>query len=456
MDQDKVAKLKLNINKLIDIGDIANAEVLVNSYCNLAPNDIDLYSMRSILAFLKNDLIEAERVVLKGLLRSPYNCDLLNNKIYFMELSGRAKEAENDRIKGNLFGCSNDYFEIKSSVKKSDYNKVLLGTMEIANQMNTQASALRSLGINATTVNYYNTYLNYKSDIQYDISKFGNINVANQVIKESAVKMISENDVFHFHFGTTLTLDNSDLSILKKLNKKMIMQYWGSDVRMYSIAYKNNPYTRVKRTDEDKIKRELETISKYISNCLVDFELADYVSGFYENINITRSSIDLNKYTSVNSTIEKKESFLIVHAPSSPEFKGTSFIIDAIQTLKPHFKFDFKLIQGIEHEEALEIYRKADLIIDQLHFGTYGLFAVESMALGKPVICWISDYMKEKLPNDLPIIVANPDTIKKVLKNLLANKDQLSEIGLKGRKYVEKYHDASKIAKEHIEIYKSL
>ena len=78
------------------------------------------------------------------------------------------------------------------------------------------------------------------------------------------------------------------------------------------------------------------------------------------------------------------------------------------------------------------------------------------MAMGKPVICWISDFMKEKYPKELPIISANPDNIKEKIEYAIKNKDMLKGIGLEGRKYVEKYHDMNIIAKDMMEIYKEL
>ncbi|WHF46655.1 glycosyltransferase [Bacillus licheniformis] len=102
------------------------------------------------------------------------------------------------------------------------------------------------------------------------------------------------------------------------------------------------------------------------------------------------------------------------------------------------------------------MYQKADLIIDQLHIGSYGLFAVESMAMGKPVICWISDFMKDHYPSELPLIRANPANITEVIESVLKNRDMLPEIGQKGRKYAEVHHDMVKNSKKTLAVYQSL
>ena len=47
---------------------------------------------------------------------------------------------------------------------------------------------------------------------------------------------------------------------------------------------------------------------------------------------------------------------------------------------------DLELVEGLHHDEAFERYRAADIVVDQLNAGWYGLFAIEAMALGKPVV----------------------------------------------------------------------
>ena len=110
----------------------------------------------------------------------------------------------------------------------------------------------------------------------------------------------------------------------------------------------------------------------------------------------------------------------------------------------------------MSHSEAVKTYQKADLIIDQILLGSYGVFAVESMAMGKPVIGWISDFMKEKYPKELPIISANPDNIEQKIEYVINNRDMLKKIGIDGRKYVEKYHDINVVTNNIIDIYKKI
>jgi len=383
--------------------------------------------------------------------------DLIFNDSYLLDKKNEEKDAFENFCKEKLFNQNSNVklSEIISNYKSTAKNlRVIHGTIEIANQMYTMTEGLKNIGISAKTLNYYPNYLGYKSDYVFNINLFKDINEANTETKKLASKIIGENDIFHFHFGTTLTLDYSDLKLLKELNKKVIMQYWGSDVRMYSKAAKMNPYVRVKDINEENIKRRLEVISNYIPSCIVDYELAEYVREYHSNVNYTTVAIDLKKYNFIKETHNKK--LLIVHAPTSPEIKGTTYILKAIEELKEKYDFDFKLVQGMVHEEATKIYEQADLIIDQILIGSHGVFAVEAMAMGKPVICWISDFMKEKYPKELPIISANPNNIKEKIEYAIKNKDMLKDIGIKSRLYAEKYHDMNPICQNMLAIYNNL
>ena len=75
------------------------------------------------------------------------------------------------------------------------------------------------------------------------------------------------------------------------------------------------------------------------------------------------------------------------------------------------------------------------------------------MALGKPVITYITDEMKQKLPEELPIVSANPDNVEVVLEELIQNETRRIELGKRGGEYVRKYHDCYKNAKILIDIY---
>ena len=57
---------------------------------------------------------------------------------------------------------------------------------------------------------------------------------------------------------------------------------------------------------------------------------------------------------------------------------------------------DLKIVEGLHHDEARRLYEDADIVVDQLNAGWYGLFAIECMALGKPVVTFLHEEAVER------------------------------------------------------------
>ena len=135
--------------------------------------------------------------------------------------------------------------------------------------------------------------------------------------------------------------------------------------------------------------------------------------------------------------------------------KGTKYVLEAIEQLKKEYVFDFILVENKSNKEAYEIYKDADIIIDQLLLESHGVLAVECMALGKPVLCRMDEKLM-KYYDGIPILNTDPEYLYYNLKLLLENPELRIELGKKGRKYVEEVHDSRKIAQRLLHIYEGL
>ncbi len=144
---------------------------------------------------------------------------------------------------------------------------------------------------------------------------------------------------------------------------------------------------------------------------------------------------------------------LVIHAPSHRGAKGTAHILEAVDRLKAEgVAFEFILVEKLSNAEARKLYERADLVIDQLLAGWYGGFAVEAMALGKPVICYLREsdfgFLPEAMRSALPLINARPENICTVLREWLTERrGELSARGMACRQYVERWHDPVHIAR---------
>lgn len=78
-------KLKKNIYVLIEKNRLEEAKELVNQYENIISDDIDVYSIKGVIAIMEGNEDEAECILIKGLEIQPFNFDILYNLAYLYE-----------------------------------------------------------------------------------------------------------------------------------------------------------------------------------------------------------------------------------------------------------------------------------------------------------------------------------------------------------------------------------
>lgn len=322
--------------------------------------------------------------------------------------------------------------------------------------MITLCRALQSQGLKATACHFYANRYDFESDVCLNLEKIPKHKHKEEISKyfETAIK---EYDIFHFHFGGTFFPDKSDLEILHKAGKKMVVHHHGSDARILSVASKNNPYVRVKpEWTEEKIRDDLSKLSKYVDHAIaIDHELEAYIKDYYKETHIIPNIVDIHNLQPNYPAI--KPIPLVVHAPTRRDLKGTEFVLNAVKELENKgVPINFKLIEGMNHTETMKLLSEADIVIDQLRIGSAGYLATEAMALGKPVICFIREDLADKYPDEFPVVNANPDNIVEVLTNVINNPAEWKTLGVAGRAYAKKYHSAANVVNQYIDLYKSL
>ena len=325
--------------------------------------------------------------------------------------------------------------------------RVFHGMFEMAGQAFYAVKGLKQMGIKTTHMIWRSNYANIGYGISLNIYRKKWYLYPYYLLKVAfyELKILREHNVFHFHTGSSLLL-NFDLWLFKLLHKKVFAEFHGSELRDYADAEKVNPYilTQDFVSGLEKRKKKVEKICRYADGVILhDDELIPHLPANAKNIFVVPLRVDLKKFTPCYVPAEK-EKICIVHAPSNRKIKGSGQVIEAIEALKKKYQIEFILVENKSQKEAKEIYEKADIIVDQI---------IEGMALGKPVVTYILDEMKQCLPKELPIVSANPDTIEDVLEQLILDGKRRRELGIAGRKYVENYHDCRKNARMLYEVY---
>lgn len=339
---------------------------------------------------------------------------------------------------------------------------VFQGPAGSAGQPAILASGLREINVKSQAISIHRHSFAYNTDIIWPASSIK--------AKASVFTWASHRfDVFHFHYSSIFNFIDeyvyqppsfSDLLILKGMGKKIVFHFRGSEVRVNKVFGKVNKYAWSENEDpsfskmNDKTKIELISFICSIADSVlvVDPELNTYVpqAKILERA-ISKKSPALKRNNSNQGCIK------IVHAPSRRHVKGSKEVIDAVNKLiSEGFDIKFQLVEGKTNAEALKVIESADLVIDQLVIGWYGVLAVEAMSMGIPVLAYIREDLWEKYADKIPIINTNKDDIYYVLKDVLRNKNMLDEISAKSINYFEEKHALYKVAMKASEIYADL
>ncbi len=300
--------------------------------------------------------------------------------------------------------------------------------------------------------------------------------------------LFSKYDIVHFNYGSTLFDPGFDTdktaSIYLRLNKKILR--FLQLVEIFILRLRRIPIF-VHYQGDDAVQGD-------ISLKIFDDSIAAHVDESYYSL--TSDSIKRNKILWFNNFAQeifcvspdmkwflparakfvpyactnilaltprykdKSDTLKISHAPSDRGVKGTEFLVTAVQQLKINgYAVELEILENLSHAEVLERISDCDIFVDQLHHGWYGGVAVEAMALGKPVICFIRDKDLVHVPNlmaeELPIIRSSPQEIYSTLANLqTCSRNSLRDIGISSRIFVEKWHDSNTITNEILGYYK--
>ena len=289
--------------------------------------------------------------------------------------------------------------------------------------------ALRRRGVDAQLV-VFNRYPLH-SEADWSLDRRGGLLRRQAAAWSALVRLIPKADVFHFYFGLTLVPQSVQFPILGALRKKSVMHYLGSDIRGKSPA-------------------QLASGKKAGAEVVGSFDAIRWVP----EAEMIPPGIDVAAIETVLPTDRSRP--VILHAPSSRRRKGTEHVIEACAGLDA----DLLLVEGLHHDEAFERYREADIVVDQLNAGWYGLFAIECMALGKPVVTFLHDEAvartERELDTRVPIVRATKETLRTALEPLVASAAERQRIGAESRAYVEQVHDLERVADRLLALYARL
>jgi glycosyltransferase involved in cell wall biosynthesis len=293
-------------------------------------------------------------------------------------------------------------------------------------------NALRRKGVNARLLVFWpQKWRPDEYDINLDLPRQGLLR--QQLVQWRALaKYVPQTDLFHFYFGKTLVPKSLNMPILKAARKRSVMHFLGDDIRWKSLD-------------------ELGYRKKFDATIVGSYAATRWVP---DATAVVPPGLDLRLYEPVPAV--ERERPLVVHAPSNLEKKGTRYVVEACEQLP----VDLDVVHDVPHDEAVERFRRADIVVDQMHYLWHGVFAIESMAYGKPVVTHLDPdavrQTEEAFGVNVPLVAATKDDLVEKLRPLVESFELRKRLGEEGRAYVEQIHDLEKVADRFIALYASI
>lgn len=326
----------------------------------------------------------------------------------------------------------------------------------------------RELGISSDVLVKESNWLRYPADINLALDRYPRI-CKPLVMAQSFLKYRSLYDIFHFNMGSSFLhfpgshVFHWDLPYFPKGAKKYAT-YQGCDIRQKMPTMARRTIASCHETQcyggrcnsgrlDELRRRSLKRMAPYVNHIwAVNPDLLWFLPP--EKSSFLPYAVGVEEYVKSPLKEEFAGPVRILHAPTDRGAKGSTYILKGLQSLQQKYPEDVEilLVENMPHKEALEKYRQADIVVDQILLGWYGALAVEAMALGKAVISRIEPadlhFIPELMQKDLSeaLCSAGPSDFLEKLEEMIQNRRVITDYGKAGREYALKWHHPRRVA----------
>lgn len=137
---------------------------------------------------------------------------------------------------------------------------------------------------------------------------------------------------------------------------------------------------------------------------------------------------------------------LFVHAPSNPQLKGSAQVDAVLQPLAERGVIEYRLVTGLPPDQAADLIGSADVVVDQLLLGLYGVLACEAMAGGRLVLGHLGDTLRSRVGRPVPVVEVTPRTLAEVVERVLDDREWARAQARQGPEFVRDVHDGRRSA----------
>jgi hypothetical protein len=250
-----------------------------------------------------------------------------------------------------------------------------------------------------------------------------------------------------------MEINEAEMRAMSRFDRLLYTYTYGADVRTrettlnlgrYNLCVECPEPKKFCMCDETLGRENIARIRQYATEMMAMGDMIHYVPGCR---NFHFWPIDVGRIRYVGYNPIKGRPLRIAHAPNHAHFKGTHYLVAAVERLQSEgYAVEMFRVQGVPNTEVIALFASCDIVADQFIAGFHGYTALEAMALGKPVLCYLREPSMTIDPETCPIINVSPATVYEVLKDCVVGRYDLADIGARSRSYVEHYYSIEAIA----------
>lgn len=137
----------------------------------------------------------------------------------------------------------------------------------------------------------------------------------------------------------------------------------------------------------------------------------------------------------------------VIHTPNHRGFKGTEFLVEAVQQLRAEgLQVELDIVEKTSNVEVRRRLLESDILAEQFVATGYAFNGIEGMASGLPVLAnlhaefYTRLFRRYSFLDECPILSTTPESLVDNLRLLVTDPQLRRTLGLAGRAYAEKYH----------------
>lgn len=364
--------------------------------------------------------------------------------------------------------------KMKKESKKVRGKRVYLGNINIASQLHDWADGFSRLGYKTTIGIVGTKHLAQNNNVDIDYSKSTYYDVIEKIpwsrIRAALkgkydlyrfalmINFLFKYDTFIF-VRESLLYNGNDLKILKFFNKDVVVILTGYERWISASIQEFNEKGIVSPPWDESLPKH--KTRKFKADRIRFVRLAEKYADVLFSLPVCSQVVMRPHYffryplLMDNFQVSGKQRKIpfIAHAPTSRQYKGTNFIVDAVENLKKEgLEFEFQLVENLPNKEALAKYRNCDVIISQVINPGGGKLSREAIAMGKVCITNFDPRIFHLEQGKIPLVHADTINIEAVLRNIILDHEGRKELARKSRDYALEACDSAKNAQHIVDI----